>query len=1377
MFLVLVLSNNYNQISIKIIGNGTQRILSDYFGSLPDKIIINEKIYDNNIFDKYVYNLTESENNITMIWENILTSLYAMFRELYNISEIDFSKFNSSNINNAGYLFGNCWNLVSIDLSKIHTSLVEDMSYMFYGCKSKYLNLNNFDTSLVQNMKSMFDGCGNLTSLDIFNFNTTKVEDISYLFSGCISLITLNLSNFNTSSVTNMEHLFYDCEKMKALYIDNFDTSKVEIMTGMFEFCSSLTSLNIKHFNTSSAISMFATFNGCRSLTSLDVSSFNTSSVKNMHYMFQDCVSLTSLDLSNFDTSEVEIMEIMFQGCINLKLLNLSNFRTYSLKNIKGMFKNCNSLEILDISNFDISNVEDISEMFSECHNLYSLNLNNFNTSSVKYMYNIFENCYSLKSLNLSNWDMSSIINVNYAFKGCKNLMILDLNNLNFSNVEIYDYIFEDINNNLSFCINGNENSPIFEKLLSLQNNNCPCYLNPENKIIFENYKCLNNCNNDNFYIYEYNNMCYSSCPNGTKIKSNHEKVCEDIVCKNNYYNYNQTQCIEEIPKGYYLNDSYLRTIDICDIKCENCSLESNKYNLCISCHNEKNYYEKLNDSSNYNSYKNCYDKTPESYILEDNIYKPCYHSCKNCFGFGNEEDNKCISCIDGYEFKYDFENDTNCYNICDYYYYFDINLKYYCTSDNQCPNEYKLIREKRKCVINCTFDEKYQCEYNNTCQLCQNITDIYSHNNNFYNLTMENITQSNDSLIIGECKLKDFLNNKCKINNKKDKIEDAKMKDKIIDDIRREILNGDSMNDLINNLYNGDEKDLVIEDDNLIYRITSTEIQENSDNINVSTINLGECGKILKNKYNISQNQSLIIFKIDYFKEGSLIPIIGYEIYNPLTKEKLNLDPCENTNINLNIPIDIKEENLYKYDPENEYYTDKCNPSTTGSGTDILLNDRHNEFNINNMSLCQKNCKYTGYNNKKAICQCGINNEQIVISDLVNQNDLLSYEFENKNDMITMKCYRTLFTKDGLIGNIGNYILLSVILLFMISSILFYKCGYNLLEDKIKEICSSKSNIKQNKNINIKETSGMEKKYCKMKSIKTTKSNKIKKKKKKKMERFHKNLKQKNDKSDSKIEFKINQFIEVNQGYNLSTKKKIKKDHNHKGLINYDDFELNLLLYKDAIKYDKRRFCGYYISLIKRKHPLIFHFCQLNDYNSMIIKVCLFFLSFSIYYFINALFFDESTIHQIYEDEGIYNFIYLVPHISYSFIISHTLSFVFKFIFLSERNLFEIKSLKNLEEIDEIVHKTKRCISIKYICFFVLSIIFLSFFWYYLSSFGAVFQNTQIYIIKNTSICIGFSLIYPFVINIFPSIFRIHSMSDKNRKCSFNISKFLQYI
>ena len=98
----------------------------------------------------------------------------------------------------------------------------------------------------------------------------------------------------------------------------------------------------------------------------------------------------------------------------------------------------------------------------------------------------------------------------------------------------------------------------------------------------------------------------------------------------------------------------------------------------------------------------------------------------------------------------------------------------------------------------------------------------------------------------------------------------------------------------------------------------------------------------------------------------------------------------------------------------------------------------------------------------------------------------------------------------------------------------------------------------------------------------------------------------------------------------------------------NFTEYELNTFNYKEALIYDKREFFTYYISLIKTKHPIIFSFIPIKDYNTMIIKLCLFFLSFCIYYAINTLFFNQKTIHQIYEDGGSYNFVYFLPQILY---------------------------------------------------------------------------------------------------------------------------------
>ena len=184
-----------------------------------------------------------------------------------------------------------------------------------------------------------------------------------------------------------------------------------------------------------------------------------------------------------------------------------------------------------------------------------------------------------------------------------------------------------------------------------------------------------------------------------------------------------------------------------------------------------------------------------------------------------------------------------------------------------------------------------------------------------------------------------------------------------------------------------------------------------------------------------------------------------------------------------------------------------------------------------------------------------------------------------------------------------------------------------------------------------------------------------------------------------------------------------------------------------------------------------------MKDYNSRIVKIDLFFLAFCIYCFINCLFFDEKTIHKIYEDEGSYNFVYLGPYSTYSFIISQTLFTFVKYFSLSDKNISEIKMEKSLDLSYDIRYKAEKCIKLKYTCFYILSILFFSFFWYYLSSFGAVYQNTQIYLIKNILISFAFSMLYPFVINLLPSILRIYSLNNKDNECIYKLSRIIQLV
>ena len=123
---------------------------------------------------------------------------------------------------------------------------------------------------------------------------------------------------------------------------------------------------------------------------------------------------------------------------------------------------------------------------------------------------------------------------------------------------------------------------------------------------------------------------------------------------------------------------------------------------------------------------------------------------------------------------------------------------------------------------------------------------------------------------------------------------------------------------------------------------------------------------------------------------------------------------------------------------------------------------------------------------------------------------------------------------------------------------------------------------------------------------------------------------------------------------------------------------------------------------------------------------------------------------HQIYEEAGKYNILFFLPKILISFFVSYYITNIIKIIFLSERNISQIRRQLTLLNAFNISDKVKKNLIIKYIIFFIIGLIFLVFFWMLLSSFGAVYPNTQMFIFKNALISFAISLIYPFSLILF---------------------------
>ena len=730
----------------------------------------------------------------------------------------------------------------------------------------------------------------------------------------------------------------------------------------------------------------------------------NLNSCKNM---FKGCINITEIDLSNFNTSQVKFMDYMFYDCYSLAELYLLNLDTSEVIDMNNMFTGCSNLVSLDLSSLDTSNVTRMEEMFSECSSLISLDLSNFNTSKVEAMYGMFFNCLSLSSLNLLNFNTSQVTDMESMFFGCSSLTSLDLSNFNTSQVT-------NMNNMFASCINLE-----YINLKNFTENNLEdfedIFLNvPENVVI-----CINESNNKNIIFPQISNKNCSTldCSNNWKLKqkkiiNNTNECIESCNISNKYkYEYNGN-CVENCPNGI-LNDDNNKILNKCKCELDKCSICSNvslSRRLCTKCN--LNYYPKEKDPSSIGEYINCYNQQEEGYYLdyEKEYYRKCYHTCKKCDKEGDNLNHNCIQCHDDLPFIIRKNDHLNCYENCSYYYFFDNENNFHCTVNFSCPKEYSFL-----------LDNKMEC-------IKYDIKTIIDNLLNYERNETENIME-----------------------------KETKYYDNILKNIENEFTsdNYDTFN-----LDKGDTDIIYIE--KLIITLTEYENQWNNRNNNMTKIDLGECETSLRNYYNISRNESIYIKKIDIIQEEMKTLKVEYDAYAKLNGKNLinlNLTICGNSKITIYIPIK-KNENIDKLNSSSEYYNDICYTTTSEDGTDISLKDRQKEFINKDYIICQEDCDLSEYNYETFIAKCSCKVKEFAQSFAemkINKNKLLD-NFKNIKNFINFNflvCYKKLLNKNGIINNIGCYLILSIIIFHIIAIFVFSIKQFSLLKNKITKIAS----------------------------------------------------------------------------------------------------------------------------------------------------------------------------------------------------------------------------------------------------------------------------------------------------------------------------------
>ena len=804
--------------------------------------------------------------------------------------------------------------------------------------------------------------------------------------------------------------------------------------------------------------------------------------------------------------------------------------------------------------------------------------------------------------------------------------------------------------------------------------------------------------------------------------------------------------------------------------------------------------------SDNTIDYKNCKNKT----LTHENIYFdsmeqaffPCYRACKTCNKGGDQANNNCLSCVDNYiRHPRSLKDEFNCILKCTNYYYFTSDGSYECTSTLQCPFDYnKFIKEKSECIDDCKKDDTFKLLYNGNClRSCPEGTSAEPEK--------------------GDYICKEIKTDQCALSLKETDLENFNDKGGIDSLVKTYYEEFSYTNKHVSEYNNTRYKILIYKEKNCL----------NELNLLFPRINFGSCYEKVQVESGIYED--LIVVLLEKYNQNAP-KTSSYSLYNPKNGVKLEAEEIckeetieveediasvlEDYKINYESILYLTDQNINVFDSSGAFYTDICYDFTSPTNRDITLEDRLKTF-YPNVSLCDEGCTSRGVNltTMKAICDCkfsDISNNDI-IGDIKNIGGLGEVvEIISSSNIEVLKCIKYLFKKFK--TSIGGYLIVFSLAICIGFGLLFYLRDLNIIQKYI--ISKSTSYLEFiDKQAAIPEDKKIEDNLIKNKIIvqekndsrnSKIKNDNINEKQEEKKEILSLN-KINNSKELLSHSFRDNnsknQMLDINDKKeeninkdNMNEKEKEKKketekEKGHDILEEKEDFKTYLKSeiddhdFEEIVLADKRSFQEYFCDSLSEKQIFINTFYSHDPFRPRSIKIILLILNLILYMIVNALFYGEPAISEIYHIEGNDPFFGFFPRsitrFIYSAIVGVIIGLVVDCFFIEEKRMKKIfiREKDNYVNLKQEISKLNKTIKTRYLGFIILVIVLLILFMIYLLCFNYVYPHTQKEWIKSSITLIIIMQILSTLTALAETILRFISFTFKSERI-FRVSKLI---
>ena len=329
------------------------------------------------------------------------------FARLDNVTNIDVSNLDTSNVTNMFGTFGSCGfgaTTLSIEgLETWNTSNVTNMAFMFINCMAKELDLSNWDVAKVETFERMFYFSIGLRTIktpknipstvnitDITSSDLWDISDNNTVYTAG----TFPVGNGNTSHTLSLigpdglsETIYWGIVENTLIIRGNPVSGALEGKSGSFSRSSEFRQDNVpwtgyKNIITSAIVqnvnplSTAYWFNSLRNITYVNVSGLDTSYVTNMRGMFlrcgEDASTFEIIGMEQWDTSNVTDMSDMFsysgRSATTWTIGDISAWNTSKVYNMSEMFSHAASNTdsvYLDFTRWSTDSLEYAGCMFS----------------------------------------------------------------------------------------------------------------------------------------------------------------------------------------------------------------------------------------------------------------------------------------------------------------------------------------------------------------------------------------------------------------------------------------------------------------------------------------------------------------------------------------------------------------------------------------------------------------------------------------------------------------------------------------------------------------------------------------------------------------------------------------------------------------------------------------------------------------------------------------------------------------------------------------------------------------------------------------------------------------------------------------------------